>query len=231
MSLTGDQANTFTGDVIVEGRMNTLHLNKSDGVTSILGNIFVRKLASVNIVSSDQIADSSTVTLSERAILSFSAEPKAIREKIHALVVKEGTSRLSFYHSEGIRDNFKKTLILDDLLISDDGFLQISGWEAGRDHLLVRKDSEHLADAFKKITIDGWAKNQVYLKDYDKEYWSIEAAPEPSTYGAILGAVGLGLVIYRKHRHRMRSACGEKLGGAASPFKGSVALRGLRSRR
>jgi len=133
-------------------------------------------------------------------MLSFSSTLKVIREKIHALVVKEGTNRLVFYHPEDIRDNFKKTLLLDDLIISDDAFLRISGWEAGRDHLLVRKDSGHLADSLKKITIDGWGKNQVYLKDYDKDYWSIEAAPEPTTCGAILGTVGLGLFIYRRRR-------------------------------
>jgi len=62
----------------------------------------------------------------------------------------------------------------------------------------VRKDNKHLADALQKITIDGWGENQAYLKDYDKDYWSIEAAPEPSTYGAILAAVGLGLVVWRR---------------------------------
>ncbi|KXU36460.1 hypothetical protein AXK11_04505 [Cephaloticoccus primus] len=66
--------------------------------------------------------------------------------------------------------------------------------------MLVRKDSKHLADALKKITIDGWAKNQIYLKDYDKDYWSIEAAPEPATCGALLGALGLGLVAWRRRR-------------------------------
>jgi len=77
-------------------------------------------------------------------------------------------------------------------------------WEAGRDHLLVRKDSTHLEEALKKISIDGWAKNQVYLKDYDKDYWSIEAAPEPATYGAIFVGLGLGLFICRKRWARKK---------------------------
>jgi len=46
--------------------------------------------------------------------------------------------------------------------------------------------------------INGWGKNQVYLKDYDKDYWSIEAAPEPSIYGGIFGIVGVAIVALRK---------------------------------
>jgi len=93
-------------------------------------------------------------------------------------------------------------LFLDDLIIKDRSLLRISGWETGRDFLLVRKDSKHLADAMKKLTIDGWAKNQIYLKEYDKNYWSIEAAPEPAVCGAILGAVALSIVGWRRRRRR-----------------------------
>jgi len=89
-------------------------------------------------------------------------------------------------------------LFLDDLIIDNGAALRISGWQADRDFLLVRKDSKHLKDSLKKITIDGWGKNQIYLKDYDDEYYSIEAAPEPSTYGAILGAAGLGFWCWRR---------------------------------
>jgi len=91
-------------------------------------------------------------------------------------------------------------LILDDLIIKDGAALNILGWKEGRDYLLVHKDSKHLQDALKKLSIDGWGKNQIYLKSYDKDYWSIEAAPEPSTYGAIFGTVGLGIVALRRRR-------------------------------
>jgi len=198
VDLFGTKANTFTGDVIVDGFRNTLHLNKSDGVTSIRGNTYIKNQAAMNIVGSDQISDSSTVTLSNRSTLSLSSAEKDIREGIHKLVIERGISRLAFYHSQDIIDNYTKMLVLDDLIIDDGAFLRISGWQAERDFLLVRKDSAHLKDAFDKITIDGWAKNQIYLKDYNRDYYSIEAAPEPRTYGAILGAIGLGLVAWRR---------------------------------
>jgi len=200
VDLYGNQANTFTGDVTVDGLRNTLHLNKSSGVTAIRGNVYVRNQAAMNIVGSDQITDSSTITLSNRSTLSFSSAEKDIRERVHKLIVERGTSRLAFYHSDDIEDNYRKMLILDDLIINDGALLRISGWQAGRDHLLVRRDSKRLADALKKITIDGWAKNQVYLKGYNDEYYSIEAAPESASYGAILGAAGIGAWHWRRRR-------------------------------
>jgi len=200
VSLVGNAANTFTGNVIVEGFRNTLHLHKADGVIAIRSNVYVRNQASLNIVGSDQIADSSTVTLSDRSTLSLSSVVKEIREKIHTLAVTgKGTSRLAFLHPHDIEDSSKKMLFLDELIIDSGAALRISGWQAERDFLLVRKDSKHLKNALNKITIDGWAKNQIYLKDYNDEYYSIEAAPEPATYGAILGAVGIALFWWR-HR-------------------------------
>jgi len=109
-------------------------------------------------------------------------------------------------HSNKFNDISQNKIYLDDLIIKNGAFLKIRAWQAGRDHFLVRKDSKHLEDALKKLTIDGWAKNQIYKKSYVEngvEYWSIEAAPEPATYGAVLvsvGAVGL-------RRRRKSSGC------------------------
>jgi len=207
VTLSGGQENTFTGDVVVEGTRNILYLAKTNGVTSIQGNAYVKSGGRLALANSDQIKDTATVTLSgNNANFSFTGNAVNNSEKIHALVVESGRGIFSFSHPVKTKDNASRTLILDDLIIKDGATLRIAAWEAGRDHFLVRKDSKHLADALKKISIDGWAKNQIYLKDYDKEYWSIEAAPEPATYGAIFGAVGLALWgwRYRKREHPMR---------------------------
>jgi len=202
VSLEGSGSNTFTGDTIVEGVYNSLALSKTNGATAIAGNLYVKSGAAVNIVKSDQIADSSRVMLvGRKSIFAFSSKYGDLREKVHELVVEGGMGVLNFGHNpKNKNDISKKALILDDLIIKDGAALNILGWNAGRDHLLVRKDSAHLADALKKLWIDGWGQNQVYLKDYDAEYWSIEAAPEPTTYGSILGAVGLGIVALRRRR-------------------------------
>jgi len=204
VDLYGTAANTFTGDVIVDGLRNTLHLNKSAGVTAIRGNVYIKNQAAMNIVASNQIADSSKVTLSGRSTLSFSSAEKDIREGFRRLVVEGGTNRLAFYHSAEIEDNYIKMLVLDDLIINDGALLRISGWQAGRDFLLVRKNSAYLAAALKKITIDGWGRNQIYLKNYNSDYYSIEAAPESAAYGAVFGAVGIGLIAWRRKKYRAK---------------------------
>ncbi|KXU35638.1 hypothetical protein AXK11_05835 [Cephaloticoccus primus] len=197
VALEGDRSNTYTGDTVVDGVYNALYLSKKSEATAIAGNLYVKNGAAVNLLRSNQIADSSSVFLTSGAGLMFSSIQGERIEKIRALIVEKGVSKFDFGHlEESIND--KRTLILDDLSINNGALLRIMRWQEGRDHLLVRKDSKHLADALKKITIDGWAKNQIYLKDYDKDYWSIEAAPEPTTYGALLGAMGLGVFVLRR---------------------------------
>jgi len=205
IGLAGAQENTFTGDVIVDGVRNILYLKKEDGVTAVRGNIHLRNQGGLRLFGSDQISDSSTITLSGKgSSISFATTERNLKEKVHALVIESGQGVLAFGRNGRFPDNdsLKRTLILDDLIISDEASLRIMRWKEGRDHLLVRKDSVHLADAMKKILIDGWAKNQIYLKDYNKNYWSIEAAPEPAVCGAVLGTVGLGLWRWRRRRWR-----------------------------
>ncbi|KXU35424.1 hypothetical protein AXK11_06490 [Cephaloticoccus primus] len=204
VALDGDCSNTYTGDTIVDGAYNVLYLRKESGATAIAGNIYITNRSAVSMFFSNQISDSSKVVLSNRATFMFSTSPGERIERIRELIVEKGVGIFSFGHlEESIND--KRTLILDDLNINNGASLRIMRWEEGRDFLLVRKNSKHLADAMKKITIDGWAKNQVYLKDYDKDYWSIEAAPEPATYGALLSGLGLGLAVWRKRQKGRRT--------------------------
>jgi len=210
--LGGTSSNTFTGDVVIEGSGNMLFLAKQNGATAIASkSIYVKAGGRLAIASSNQISDSSTVTLTGNgSMFSFagSSGPEIVEpasEKVHTLVVERGKGIFHFTHSQKFKDVVKKTIILDDLIINDGASLRIVSWEEGRDHFLVCKDSKHLADAMKKISIDGWAKNQIYLKSYDKDYWSIEAAPEPATYGAIFGGVALALMGCRQRRRRCES--------------------------
>jgi len=92
-------------------------------------------------------------------------------------------------------------LYLDDLSISNGSNLTIKKWNLGYNHLLVRKDSEHLYDALTRIKFEGHWQWRAGLKDFDKDYWQlIPDIPEPSTYGAVLGAVGLGGFFLRRRK-------------------------------
>jgi len=164
----------------------------------------------VRLISNEQINNKSRVLLKAGEVgasrISFAGLYQAdITETFHQLTV-DGRNVLDFGSGDslGYKHGIRK-LILDDLEILAGGHLGIRRWQSQRDFLLVRKDSKHLADAMKKITIDGWAENQVYLKDYDKDYWSIEAAPEPATYGALLSGLGLGFAVWRKRQKGRRT--------------------------
>jgi len=203
VSLDGASANTFTGDVVIEGQGSTLFMNKDAGVTAVRSNIYVRNGGRAAVATADQIADTSRVTLvGNGSMLSFAGTKTPASEKIHVLVVQRGNGILSFQHFPNEGDRAKRLFYFDDLVIANGASLTVKSWEAGRDYFLVRKNSPPLADALKKISIDGWAQNQVYLKRYNKDYWSIEAAPEPAAYGAVFAAAVLGILVHRRHREK-----------------------------
>jgi len=94
-----------------------------------------------------------------------------------------------------------------DLADFETTMLFIRNWEDKRDVLLVRHDYPNIgridADFLARINFEGYGGAEwVYWSD---EYWEIRPFPEPATTGAILGAVGLGLVAYRR-RKRLRKA-------------------------
>jgi len=108
---------------------------------------------------------------------------------------------------------FKKYLYLDDLLVGQGGSLTVMGWLDGQDFLLVRKDSKGLDDALKKLEFEGYDRNRIHLVDFNKDYWEISAAPEPVTYGAILGGLGLLVVVGRcrwRKSHLVRPQTGPR---------------------
>jgi len=194
--LRGNQSNTFTGDTeVMDG--NVLILNKSNGATAIQGNIVVRRGGAVSLWQSNQIADTSTVTLDGRdGMAGFLFEMMAyeMTEKFHQLVVKS-ESRLLFHRKPN-----KRTLFLDDLLIEERGALYVGDWADGVTKLLVRKDSEHLSESLKRIVFDHDKTREVGLREYDKDYWEIGPGfPEPATYGAILVGI-VGFVVRQRRK-------------------------------
>jgi len=80
----------------------------------------------------------------------------------------------------------------------------VKEWEWGRDHLLVKRDSEYLEESLKRIKFEGYDPNAVHLVGYDKDYWEINALPEPATYGAALALASLGLCYHRRRQNARR---------------------------
>jgi len=61
------------------------------------------------------------------------------------------------------------------------------------------------------IRFEGYENFPVIIRKYDAHYWEITPFgtltpfPEPTTYGAILGAAAIGLVIWRRRKTRSKS--------------------------
>jgi fibronectin-binding autotransporter adhesin len=70
--LRGTQANTYAGLTTVES--GALSILKSDGVTAIAGNLLINAGAGINLASSEQIADTATVTVNGSLRLNDASE-------------------------------------------------------------------------------------------------------------------------------------------------------------
>jgi len=81
----------------------------------------------------------------------------------------------------------------------------VRNWEDKEDLFLVRYKQSNIAridSAFlARIKFEGYDTPAEWVY-YNNDYWEIRpmAEPEPATTGAILGVVGLGLVVWRKKR-------------------------------
>jgi len=196
--ISGGYNSAFTGDVVVDGKDSHLYLGKYGGVIAVRSNITVRNGGVAGIERSNQIADTSTVTLQgSGSTFSLNNVGYALSEKFKTLKV-EGQGRVLF--NRKVADRYAKTLIVDDLIVGWGNDLSVEGWNAELDLFLVSKSSSHVRDSLSRIKFEGPNRQIVELRDYNKDYWKLYASPEPSTYGAILGAVGLGLAVWRRRR-------------------------------
>jgi len=192
--INGSQSNTFTGTLFVNNA-NCVVLNKTNGATAVRGNIVASNGGVVGLERSNQIADTSTVTLDGRiraAGLHFEVIGYDISEKFHQLRVM-GRGSLSLF-----TDYFRK-LYLDDLMIDWGSELLVKGYNAELTFLLVRKDSKHLQDALHRVKFQGRREPKASIKDYDANYWQvIPGFPEPATYGAAFSVAAVGLWACRR---------------------------------
>jgi len=193
--INGNQSNTFTGTLFVNDA-NCVTLNKTNGATAVRGNIVASNGGVVGLERSNQIADTSMVTLDGRvrsAGLNYENIGYAITEKFHQLVVR-GKGSVGFWGWPSSR-----ALYLDDLMIEYGSVLHIKHFHEGYTLLLVRKDSEHLQDALHRIKFDGRKEPKASIKDYDASYWQvIPGFPEPAAYGAVLASAACALALCRR---------------------------------
>jgi len=204
IGLSGGESNTFTGDVNIS-RYVRLDLYKTGGAISVLGNLNVREGATVASYRGTQLGRNVRVLLQSKGQAYSKYELRGehqndITEKFNQLVV-DGKGVIDFFEGGQESSHGLREIIIDDLDVTAGSYLLVKEWQDGRDHLLVRKSSEHVHDSLGRIEFENHDTRSVNLRDYDKDYWEIYAlVPEPTTYGAVFGAAGLSLVLLRGRR-------------------------------
>jgi len=147
--ISGHHNSAFTSDVVVDGKDSHLYLGKYGGAIAVRSNITVRNGGLVGIELSNQIADSSTVTLQGQGFtFALNDVRNSLSEKFHSLSV-DGYGRVLFNRDNGGRD--RKTLVLDDLVVDNLSRLTVHGWNPALDLFLIAKSSSHVRDALKRI--------------------------------------------------------------------------------
>jgi len=134
----------------------------------------------------------------------LSPNSKDVTNTFRRLII-ENIGIVDFNHREYNSESSKYYIYIDDLIFTQGAHLDIQDWKDGRDFLLVRKTSTTLDDALKKMNFSGYDPNNIHLEDFNAEYWSISATPEPTTYGAIFGTAGLALVTWRRRKRHIAS--------------------------
>jgi len=198
VSIEGSLSNTFTGNVEVAETLLVLY--KTNGAIAVQRDILIRNEGMVRFQESNQVTRTASIVLRSNGILQTLSESNSDISNIFNHLVVKDSGILYFHHKYGISENSKYYIKINDLIINQGGHLEVHGWQEGRDFLLVRKTSAALEDALGKTSFAGYDRNNIHLEDFDSEYWSISGAPESAAYGALLGATGFGLVIWRRKR-------------------------------
>jgi len=100
-------------------------------------------------------------------------------------------------------------LYLDQLNFNDtNAIFRITGWTKGAAYLLVKKSwgDTNISALLSQIYFEGHglAKSwETHILSNFGDYWQITPFPEPTTYGTIFAAAGLGLWTCRKRHKRL----------------------------
>jgi len=139
----------------------------------------------------------------DAAILRFGGSTVQHAQLLHV----EGRGTLDFVGGTIAKPNM---LYLEEFTLADfdTALLFIRHWEDGRDVLLAHYENNKgtINAAFlARIKFEGYDAPAEWVSWGDGTYWEIRVAPEPHTYGAILGALGLGLFVWRKRKRGERA--------------------------
>ncbi|KXU38197.1 hypothetical protein AXK11_00955 [Cephaloticoccus primus] len=221
--MEGSQPNTYTGNTYVQS--GTLELMKQPKATAVR-NVIVEQ-ANLQISGSHQIEDTAKVTLIRKATFTFNgAGGVGLTEKIHTLQA-DGQGVINFAGGTLAVPNVLETTQV--LLPTADDTLFIRNWIEFSDYFLVSRAFAPNSAALSRIWFEGWDPG-AKLRDYNTSHWEIVpfAAPEPATYGALLGALGMGAYLVRRGRRPSHRRGAAVAGRAASSGVAEVSRRQIK---
>jgi len=117
-----------------------------------------------------------------------------IRQTINNLHI-EGRCVIDFRGGEVGRVNF--LIINGDITFWAESKLFIRNYYEYEDYILIRRNGAGLVN-LDNIVFEGYGP--AIMRSWDDDYYQITPNPEPATYGAILGIVGIGIVVWRKRK-------------------------------
>jgi len=211
--------------------MHSLYIHQGtvrlqQGKLDIRGTIYIGDGAGTDVLwlygdTRNQLRSTTTIVLHGTPYLAHGSEyggPQAIlrmggntKQHLSELHIKErGT--IDWEGGEVAKANI---LYLDKLSFSGpDAVLFMYNWYEYEDFLLVKKgwfnslSGSQRAQILSQVHFEGYENFPVIYRNFDATYWQITPfgveGPEPETYGAILGAAGIALVLWRKKRRGRR---------------------------
>ncbi len=186
LTLSGAAANDYAGATIITG--GTVNLSKSAGTTAIAGDITVNATAKLLLSASDQVADTSAVTLSGGTIERASG-------------VTETFGDLELTAASFINFGTGATSSLNFGIYTGGGFkLNVSNFLEGN----VLTFGNDLSGSINNSSLFGFDNG--FTSNWNGSTFTITAIPEPSTVLAALGLAGLMLwPASRRLRGRFRA--------------------------
>jgi len=100
------------------------------------------------------------------------------------------------------------TIFIRELLIDAGSILTVRSWLDQASYFLVHRNSPNLQALLERINFQGYGLGAA-TRDYSATYWEIvplSMMPEPTTYGAIFGVMGLGLWAWRRRVRKASAA-------------------------
>ena len=207
LELNGPAANTYTGTTLVNAGI--LRLNKPAGVNAVTGHVTITNPGTLQLAASDQIADTSAVTLSggtfsTGATTGFS-ETVGTFEMTESSTIALGTG--------------SHTLQFTGIMGTPTGTLTITGWsgtlgEPGTDGKVLFSSigttpNVALAGFLATTQFTGFSTGAAFL-DAGGGMFELAPVPEPATVLALASAaLGLGTLARRRFSRKANTATAE----------------------